>query len=67
MLPHPNILCAGLMQETTKTALAVHAQRSGAAGDDWTGTALLRPMLQGAIRCAAQAPLLHSHHAALLI
>ena len=53
MLPHPIILCAGLMQETAKTALAVHAQRSAAAGDDWAGTALLRPMLHAAIRCPA--------------
>ena len=53
--PHPTILCAGLTQETAKTALAMHAQLSTAARDDWAGTALLRPMLQGAIRCPAQA------------
>ncbi len=42
---------AGLMHSVTRTALAVHAPDGEAASDDaWISTALLRPILNSAVK-----------------
>ena len=44
---------AGLMHSVTRTALAVHSPEGEAASDDaWISTALLRPILHSALKCA---------------
>lgn len=57
----------GVMQDVTKTALAVHAQRSAPSeDDDWIGTTLLHPILHGAIKCVFHFLPLHVLHMACM-